>query len=130
MNVDFGPGSSQPAAHDLATGKGVKIAVFPDGLDPNIPNFMRGGVSAIFDYQDFSGEGVAAQTGAAEAFGDASTPFLGDFCADGGNAGAGLCSTYKLFDAEVARIHLGFTADVIREVDGVRRRAMNRRSMQ
>ena len=74
MNVDFGAGSTQPAAHDLATGKGVKIAVFPDGLDPNIPNFKRAdGTSAIFDYQDFSGEGLFATTGGGEAFGDASS---------------------------------------------------------
>jgi hypothetical protein len=51
----------------------VKIAVFPDGLDPNIPDFMRGGSSAIFDYQDFSGEGLAAPTSGGEAFGDASS---------------------------------------------------------
>jgi hypothetical protein len=72
MHVDYGPGSGQPAAHDLATGTGVKIAVFPDGLDPNIPDFQHNGKSAIFDYQDFSGEGTAAVTGGAEAFGDAS----------------------------------------------------------
>jgi hypothetical protein len=74
MNVDFGTGSTKPAAHDLATGKGVKIAVFPDGLDPNIPDFLRSnGKSAIFDYQDFSGEGLSAVTGGGEAFGDASS---------------------------------------------------------
>jgi hypothetical protein len=73
MKVDFGPGSGQAAAHDLAVGTGVKIAVFPDGLDPNIPDFQRNGKSAIFDYQDFSGEGTAATTGGAEAFGDASS---------------------------------------------------------
>jgi hypothetical protein len=62
-----------PAAHTMATGAGVKIAVFPDGLDPNIPDFQRGGSSAIFDYQDFSGEGINAVTGGGEAFGDASS---------------------------------------------------------
>lgn len=73
MNVEFQPGSNKPAAHDLATGKGVKVAVFPDGLDPNIPDFLRGGKSAIFDYQDFSGDGINAVTGGGEAFGDASS---------------------------------------------------------
>jgi len=62
-----------PAAQQLANGEGVKIAVFPDGLDPNIPDFQRNGHSAIFDYQDFSGEGLYAVTGAGEAFGDASS---------------------------------------------------------
>ena len=42
MNVDFGPGGP-PAAHSLANGTGVKVAVFPDGLDPNIPDFQRNG---------------------------------------------------------------------------------------
>lgn len=73
MNVDFGPYSSKLDAHDLATGKGVKIAVFPDGLDPNIPDFIRNGKSAIFDYQDFSGDGPNAVTNGIEAFGDASS---------------------------------------------------------
>lgn len=74
MNVDFGPGSTKPAAHDLATGKGVKIAVFPDGLDPNIPDFRRAdGSSAIFDYKDFSGQGLFAPGSGGEAFGDASS---------------------------------------------------------
>ena len=62
-----------PAAHQLVDGSGVKIAVFPDGLDPNIPDFQRNGKSAIFDYEDFSGEGLFAVTGAGEAFGDASS---------------------------------------------------------
>ncbi|MGA8523565.1 MAG: S8 family serine peptidase [Candidatus Dormiibacterota bacterium] len=75
MNVDFGPGGPA-AAHSLATGTGVKVAVFPDGLDPNIPDFRTSGgkgPSAIFDYRDFSGEGVNGVTGAGEAFGDASS---------------------------------------------------------
>ena len=72
MNVDFGDGGPA-AAHSLANGAGVKVAVFPDGLDPNIPDFMRNGTSAIFDYQDFTGEGTTGVTGGEEAFGDASS---------------------------------------------------------
>jgi Subtilase family len=75
MNVDFGPGGPA-AAHSLANGTGVKVAVFPDGLDPNIPDFRTSGgagPSAIFDYQDFSGEGTNGVTGGGEAFGDASS---------------------------------------------------------
>jgi hypothetical protein len=57
-----------------ATGRGVKVAVFPDGLDPNIKDFIRpNGTHAIFDYQDFTGQGPNSQTGAGEAFGDASS---------------------------------------------------------
>jgi hypothetical protein len=60
--------------HHGATGKGVRIAVFPDGLDPDIPDFIRpNGKSAIFDYRDFSGDGPKGVTEGAEAFGDASS---------------------------------------------------------
>jgi hypothetical protein len=60
--------------HRGTTGKGVKIAVFPDGLDPNIKDYIRpDGSHAIFDYRDFTGDGPNAVTGAGEAFGDASS---------------------------------------------------------
>src|SRR5204863_5479892 len=55
------------------TGAGVNIAVFPDGMDPNLPDFKRNGQSAVTDYRDFSGEGLNAQTGGGEAFGDVSS---------------------------------------------------------
>ena len=73
MHVVDEPGSTAPVARSLADGSGTKVAVFPDGLDPNIPDFMRGGTSAIFDYQDFTGEGTGGVTGGEEAFGDASS---------------------------------------------------------
>ena len=42
-------------------------------MDPNLPDFQRGGNSAVTDYQDFSGEGTGAPTGGGEAFGDVSS---------------------------------------------------------
>jgi hypothetical protein len=63
-----------PSAQQLATGKGVKVAFFADGLDINNPDFIRPDGSKVFiDYKDFSGDGPNAPTGAAEAFGDASS---------------------------------------------------------
>ncbi len=60
--------------HYGATGKGVRIAVFPDGLQPNIRDYIRpNGQHAIFDYRDFTGEGLNFPTGGGEAFGDASS---------------------------------------------------------
>ncbi len=60
--------------HYGVTGKGVRIAVFPDGLQPNIRDYIRAnGQHAIFDYRDFTGEGLHFPTGAGEAFGDASS---------------------------------------------------------
>ncbi len=62
-----------PQAHALATGKGVKIALLADGIDVANPEFRRpDGSPVIFDYQDFSGDGTADDSGGAEAFGDAS----------------------------------------------------------
>ncbi len=60
--------------HYGATGKGVRIAVFPDGLQDNIRDYIRpNGQHAIFDYRDFTGEGLNFPTGGGEAFGDASS---------------------------------------------------------
>jgi hypothetical protein len=58
----------------LVTGVGVKVAYLADGLDPNIPGFIRADGSHVFiDYQDFSGDPAGTPSGAAEAFGDASS---------------------------------------------------------
>jgi subtilisin family serine protease len=73
-NADAPITSGPKSAHSLGyTGAGVNIAVFPDGMDPNIPDFQRNGNSAVTDYQDFSGEGTNAVTGGGEAFGDVSS---------------------------------------------------------
>jgi hypothetical protein len=75
----YNSNSSVTTAQSLGyTGAGVKIAVFPDGMDPNLPNFQRsnghgGTESAITDYQDFSGESINAVTAGGEAFGDVSS---------------------------------------------------------
>jgi hypothetical protein len=66
--------SGPKSAHSLGyTGAGVNVAVFPDGMDPSLPDFQRNGQSAITDYRDFTGEGTGAPTGGGEAFGDVSS---------------------------------------------------------
>jgi hypothetical protein len=61
-----------PQAQNLATGKGVRVAFFADGLDINNPDFIRPDGSHVFiDYRDFTGDGPNAPTGGEEAFGDA-----------------------------------------------------------
>src|SRR4051794_37800742 len=73
MHVAF-QDPSTPQAASLATGRGVKVAFFADGLDIDNPDFIRADGSRVFvDYKDFSGDGPNAQTGGAEAFGDASS---------------------------------------------------------
>jgi len=64
-----------------ATGKGVTVAFLADGVDPTNPDLQRNaayasagsptGSAVISSYQDFSGDGTAAATAGAEAFGDA-----------------------------------------------------------
>lgn len=62
-----------PQAQKLVDGTGVKVAFIADGLDIANPDFIRADGSHVFvDYQDFSGDGTAAPTSGAEAFGDAS----------------------------------------------------------
>jgi hypothetical protein len=56
------------------TGKGVKVAFLADGLDTNIPGFIRPDGSHVFiDYRDFSGDPAGTPTPGGEAFGDASS---------------------------------------------------------
>jgi hypothetical protein len=62
-----------PQAQNIVDGTGVKVAWIADGIDINNPDFLRADGTHVFvDYQDFSGDGLAAVTGGAEAFGDAS----------------------------------------------------------
>ncbi|MCD7444431.1 S8 family serine peptidase [Streptomyces lincolnensis] len=61
------------AAHRTATGKGVKVAFFAEGMDADNPEFIRpDGSHVVTDTEDFGGDGVNAPTGGGEAFGDAS----------------------------------------------------------
>ncbi|MGH3510535.1 MAG: S8 family serine peptidase, partial [Nocardioidaceae bacterium] len=65
--------TSTPQAQNLVDGSGVKVAFIADGVDINNADFIRADGTHVFvDYQDFSGDGLDAVTGGAEAFGDAS----------------------------------------------------------
>ena len=62
------------AAEKIATGKGVKVGIIADGIDPDNPDLIRpDGQHVIFDYRDFSGFGPTAPTDGREAFLDAGT---------------------------------------------------------
>ncbi len=65
--------TATPQAQNTVDGTGVKVGYIADGIDINNPDFIRANGQHVFvDYQDFSGEGPNALSGAAEAFGDAS----------------------------------------------------------
>ena len=66
MNVD--------AAEQIADGTGIKVGIIADGIDPDNADLIRSnGQHVIFDYEDFSGFGVAAPTDGREAFLDSGT---------------------------------------------------------
>ena len=57
-----------------ATGAGVRVAFFAEGIDVDNPDFIRPDGSKVFiDYRDFTGDGTSAPSSAAEAFLDASS---------------------------------------------------------
>jgi hypothetical protein len=65
---------TKASAQKIVDGTGVKVAYIADGIDINNPDFVRANGEHVFiDYKDFSGDGVNAVTGGAEAFGDASS---------------------------------------------------------
>ncbi|MDX3800414.1 S8 family peptidase [Streptomyces sp. AK04-3B] len=60
------------AAQPLATGKGVKVAFWTDGIDVNNPEFVRpDGSRVVTAVRDFTGDGNGEATGGGEGFGDA-----------------------------------------------------------
>ena len=126
--------SGPKSAHSLGyTGTGVKIAVFPDGMDPNLPDFQRNAHSAITDYRDFTGEG-AAPTGGGEAFGDVSsivsqgqTTYNLDqainpaFAKAGGTCDVKVLGVAPGADVDVMKVfgatNVGFTSELLQGVD-------------
>src|ERR1700722_15834115 len=61
MNVD--------AADQIADGAGIKVGIIADGIDPDNPDLIRPtGQHVVFDYQDFSGDGLQTTTGGLLAF--------------------------------------------------------------
>ncbi len=74
MKVAFDNPNTQSASKLGFDGAGTTVAWIADGIDINAPDFIRADGSHVFtDYQDFSGDGLDAVTGGAEAFGDASS---------------------------------------------------------
>jgi hypothetical protein len=134
-NADSPMTSGPPSAHSLGyTGAGVSIAVFPDGMDPNLPDFQRNGVSAVTDYQDFSGEGPNAQTGGGEAFGDVSSlvsqgtqtynldeEINPDFATTGGTCDVKVLGVAPGADVDVMKVfgssNVSFTSVILQGVD-------------
>ena len=59
-------------AHRIATGKGVKMAYFMEGVDVDNPEFVRpDGGHVITAVRDYTGDGTGDDTGGGEGFGDA-----------------------------------------------------------
>ncbi|MEU5201208.1 hypothetical protein [Streptomyces scabiei] len=76
------------AAQPLATGKGVKVAFWTDGIDVNNPEFVRpDGGRVVTAVRDFTGDGTREATGGGEGFGDA-----GAIAAQGTRAGSSTAS--------------------------------------
>jgi hypothetical protein len=127
--------SGPRSAHSLGyTGAGVNIAVFADGMDPNLPDFQRNGKSAVTDYRDFSGEGPNARTGGGEAFGDVSSlvsqgrttynlnrQINPDFAASGGTCDVKVLGVAPGADIDVMKVfgvdNVSFTSVILQGID-------------
>ncbi|MDO0934912.1 S8 family serine peptidase [Streptomyces sp. DG2A-72] len=60
------------AAQPLATGKGVKVAFWTDGIDPDNAEFVRpDGSRVVTAVRDYTGDSTEEPTGGGEGFGDA-----------------------------------------------------------
>ena len=126
--------SGPKSAHSLGyTGAGVNVAVFPDGMDPALPDFQRSGHSAVSDYRDFTGEGKG-QTGGGEAFGDVSSLVAQgqttynldqeidpDFATTGGTCDVKVLGVAPGADVDVMKVfgatNVSFTSEILQGVD-------------
>jgi subtilisin family serine protease len=126
--------SGPKSAHSLGyTGAGVSVAVFPDGMDPDLPDFQRNGQSAVSDYRDFTGEGTG-QTGGGEAFGDVSSlvaqgqttynldqEINPDFATTRGTCDVKVLGVAPGADVDVMKVfgasNLSFTSEILQGVD-------------